>query len=129
MTALASDLRKAVLFSILLVLPFVVLEFVNVRPVRADAPGLIVLFLILFALPTGFLALGFSTARGFRAASGSGAAAGSGAASGTGATAGSLAAPRARLVVQLAGALFLFGLWGSVIADQLPCFLGMPNCD
>jgi len=32
----------------------------------------------------------------------------------------------------LAGTVFLLAIgifWGGLVADQMPCFLGVPNCD
>jgi hypothetical protein len=33
------------------------------------------------------------------------------------------------LVLSAAALILIAGLWGSVILDQMPCFLGVPYCD
>jgi hypothetical protein len=46
-----------------------------------------------------------------------------------GATRSSVLARPAGLVLRLAGAAVSATLWALVVQDQLPCFMGVPNCD
>lgn len=34
-----------------------------------------------------------------------------------------------RLIARLAGMAVAGGLWVALVADQWPCFIGVPNCD
>jgi hypothetical protein len=36
---------------------------------------------------------------------------------------------RLRLGLAVAGLVLLASAWGAIVVDQLPCFLGVPNCD
>jgi hypothetical protein len=38
-------------------------------------------------------------------------------------------ANRLRLLARVALAILIAGLWVAVVLDQMPCFLGVPNCD
>ena len=39
------------------------------------------------------------------------------------------AAGGARLLLMLSVVVLLAGIWSRIVLDQLPCFLGAPNCD
>lgn len=106
------DFGSAARIGLLLTVPFLVMELVFNRANRISVitPGYLLgitfLFAILWALPTGFLVMlrPILTGRG------------------------SWASPiwiLMRLLV-LAG---LGALWVAFIADQWPCFTGLPNCD
>jgi quinol-cytochrome oxidoreductase complex cytochrome b subunit len=108
MKAIATDLRTAVLGSLLLVLPFAMLEAANSMLTRQNAPGVIVLFGLLWLLATAFLAVLIPIVRNVRT--------------------GSVANPL-KLLLAVAVLLVVASIWGSIVADQMPCFLGVPNCD
>jgi hypothetical protein len=40
-----------------------------------------------------------------------------------------LAANPVKLFLSVALVLVLALTWGSLVADQMPCFVGVPNCD
>jgi ABC-type transport system involved in multi-copper enzyme maturation permease subunit len=108
MKAIASHLRTAVLGSLILVLPFAILEAVNTTPTRQNAPGLIVLFGFLWFLAAVFFVVLIPTVRNVRTRN--------------------VANPLG-LLIGVAVLLVVALVWGSVVADQMPCFLGVPNCD
>jgi hypothetical protein len=41
----------------------------------------------------------------------------------------SLAAKPVRLLLSIIFLALIAFVWGSIVADQMPCFLGVPNCD
>lgn len=102
-----NDLRSAALISFILVVPFLILESVNTTLTRQNAPGLILLFGLLWLLPTAFLLILFPMARKLHA----------------GSTNPVIVVPAVAFMVVLALA------WGGLLIDQMPCFLGVPNCD
>ena len=89
-------MKVAALASSVLVLPLLILEALHTTLTRQNAPGLIVLFGLLWLLPALFVLI--LRTSGYRLL---------------------------RVAALLAIALF----WGGVVADQMPCFLGVPNCD
>ncbi len=101
------DLRSAALISFILVLPFLILESINTTLTRQNAPGLIFLFGLLWLLPTAFLVMLFPMVRKLRAGS----------------------ANPMTVVPVVAFMVVLALAWGGLLVDQLPCFLGVPNCD
>ena len=100
---------RAALISVLIVLPFIVLEFLNNALTRQNAPGLAVLFTLLWLLSTGFFSAAFPVVRDVRA--------------------GTVMAHPAMFYGRVAFALIVAAFWGVIVADQMPCFLGVPNCD
>jgi hypothetical protein len=99
---------KRVVLSSALVVPFVILELVNRRNYHEGFPVLV--FLSLWLLPTAFTLILRPTATMLRN-------------------------PDRRLPEQLGvflgiGLMILITLlWVGVVADQMPCFMGVPNCD
>jgi hypothetical protein len=110
MKAIATDLRPAVMIGFLLVLPFVVLEFLFNTPSWEGARGTAALFGFLWLLPTAFIVVLAPMARTLRAGSG-------------------ITAHPAALFARVAFLALVAMAWGSLLIDQLPCFLGVPNCD
>ena len=104
---MARRLRAPVLAGFALVLPFMILEWINTRGFHDGFP--IVLFGLLWLLPFLFTLISTPIVRALSARS------------------GNLAAPRVlpRAVLLISIAWF----WVSVTADQMPCFVGVPNCD
>lgn len=99
-----------------LVLPFVTLEYVfqirnNPRAMSLEnLTSLAVLFGVLWLLPTVFLATLIPMVRTLRAGS------------------TSRASP-VFLVLRVVVLVLIAWVWGGLVVDQLPCFLGVPNCD
>ena len=102
MTARFSNLAVAAGLSLLFILPFAVLELRN-RPFNQDFP--IPLFVVLFLLPLTFFLLLISIARNASGAS------------------------RINVVLRVAAMAIIAFLWVGLVRDQMPCFLGVPNCD
>jgi hypothetical protein len=98
MKRIAPTLRTAALIGALVILPFLILQLVNMTITRPKQVGdLLVLFGLLWLLATAFV-FTLTTRRGY-------------------------------VVVRVA-LLILIGLaWGGLVVDQMPCFLGIPNCD
>jgi hypothetical protein len=107
---ISQDFRLAALLSTILVLPFIILEAVN-QPLTAQSiPALTILFGLLWLLPLAFIVTLTPIVRTVR---------------GGGAT---LANPLP-LVIRLVFLALLFLVWSGLLVDQMPCFLGVPNCD
>lgn len=98
------------LISLILVLPLAILEALNNNITKQNAPGLIVLFGLLWFLPTTFISGLMPLLRATRAGN------------------NILAHPIA-LLVRVSFLVLSAWIWGSLLMDQLPCFLGVPNCD
>lgn len=103
-------LSAAALISFVIVLPFVILESVNQTITKQNAFGLVLLFGILWLLPTVFLVLLAPLMRTIRAG-------------------GNILAKPINLLFKVAILVFIAWFWGGLFIDQLPCFLGVPNCD
>ncbi len=101
---------RAALISFALVLPFAILEALNQSITRQSAPGLIVLFGLLWLLPMVFLVILVPLVRSIRAGN-------------------SVIARPINLALRLASLAFITMIWTGMVMDQLPCFLGVPNCD
>ena len=90
----------------LLAAPFALLEFSNRRGFNEAFP--VALFILLWALPTALIAVSMSTIQAFRSdraqASGS-------------------------LIFRVIVLGVLAWFWIALLTDQMPCFLGVPNCD
>lgn len=99
----------AALVSLLLVLPFAFLDFKYNSGARRAA-DVLMLFGLLWFLPTVFFSIAGPLVQTMRAGQ-------------------SLLATPVKLCVSAAFLVLLAFLWGGLLADQLPCFLGYPNCD
>ena len=107
---MAADLKWAALFSFILLLPFVVLETVNNTITRQSLSGLVVLFGLLSLLSVAFIVTLAPLVRSARSGQ-------------------RLTSNRSSLVLRV-GLLVIIGMvWGAIIFDQMPCFMGVPNCD
>ena len=107
---IATDLRSAVLISFILVLPFAILEFLNNTITKQNAPGLIVLFGLLWLLPLAFIIILVPIVRTVRAGQ-------------------SVMANPINLLFRVAFLSFIGMIWVGIIIDQIPCFMDVPNCD
>lgn len=106
-TGVARRFRTPAFVGFAVVLPFLILELVNRRGLQEDFP--VVLFGLMWLLPFTFVLIVIPVVRGLSSQS-------------RGLVA-RLLLPRAVLLI------FIAWFWVRLTADQLPCFLGVPNCD
>ena len=109
---LTNPCLAAPLVGAVLLLPLLLLEFRYCAASFSNFPYL--LFVVLWLLPTAFL-LTLTPILGTTGNVRSGI--------------DRLAAYPVTLVLRVASLALLVVLWVSLIQDQLPCFLGVPNCD
>lgn len=103
-----TQLKLPAIIGSILVLPFILLELINRQGFGEDFP--LALFGILWLLPVAFFLTLLPIVQGVRA--------------GDNVTArplGPLLSVTLLILVTL--------LWVAIIQDQMPCFLGVPNCD
>jgi hypothetical protein len=100
----------AALISLIIVAPFAFLEWYNAENSRNFINFPIPLFGLLWLLATVFFILVASIARTVRAGDG-------------------LLAHPVTLLFRVVFLVIVAWLWGGLFIDQLPCFLGVPNCD
>ena len=110
MQATTPTLRTAAIVGLVLALPFAVLELVSNPVTRESAPSLALLFGLLWLLPTAFVAIVAPIVRGARAGHG-------------------ILANPAGILLRLPLLLLIAVAWTGLLIDQMPCFLGVPNCD
>jgi hypothetical protein len=110
MKTFTANLRLAAIISFVLMLPFAILEAVNNTITRQNAPGIILLFGVLWLLPTAFILILLPLVR-------------------TGRTGNSILAHPVKLLFSVVSLVLIAAVWGWGFIDQLPCFLGVPNCD
>jgi uncharacterized membrane protein len=110
MKTIATDLGTAAIISFALVLPFAVLESLNNTITGRNAPGLLVLFGLLWLLPTAFILVLAPVVRSVRAGN-------------------SVTANPVNLLVKVTFLALVAAMWGALMIDQAPCFIGVPNCD
>lgn len=108
MQTLFTNLRLPALISFLLVIPFMIMEVVNRRNLSEGFP--IPLFVIMWLLPVLFILTVTPLLRNVRAGN-------------------SLLANPILLLVRVVFLSFLVWMWFGILLDQMPCFLGVPNCD
>jgi hypothetical protein len=94
--------------SSLLIMPFAILESVNTVLTRQNASGIFLLFGVLWVLPVILLVLVLPVVRTLKAGH-----------------------ERTSFgwLVSIGLAVLVGAAWGGIVLDQLPCFLGVPNCD
>jgi hypothetical protein len=104
-----TNIKSPALISLLLVIPFMIMEVVNTRNLNAifNVP----LFGFLWILPMIFIALLMPIVRNLRQAG------------------NSLMANPVGLLLRIVFLLLIAWMWASLLIDQMPCFLGVPNCD
>ncbi len=108
MKDITTNLRSAATISFILVLPFMILEWVNHRNLHESFP--IALFGFLWLLPMAFIVILMPIMRNVRAGN-------------------SILANPIKLLLKVAFLALIATVWGWGFIDQLPCFLGVPNCD
>ena len=102
------NLRSPALTSLLLVLPFMILELINGQ--GFDQGFLSPLFVIMWLLPLIFIVVLMPIVRNVRAGN-------------------SLMASPISLLIRVVLLILTAWMWTSLLTDQMPCFLGVPNCD
>jgi len=103
-----TNLRLASLISLLLVLPFMIMEVVNRR--NFNEGFLIPLFTIMWLLPVLFILTGMPIIRTVQAGN-------------------SILANPVILLIRVVFLILIIWFWSALLIDQMPCFLGVPNCD
>ena len=96
------------IISFLLLLPFMIMEVINRRSFNEGFP--IPLFVMMWLLPVLFMLIAMPIVRSVRAGS-------------------SILANPILLLSRVIVLAFLAWVWLSLLIDQTPCFLGIPNCD
>jgi hypothetical protein len=111
MKTITMDLRVAALVSFLLTLPFTLLELLlNDANRRKLINFPLPLFGLLWVLPTLFMIILLPLVRDLR-------------------TGHRMVSNPLQVLFKVAGLALLALLWVAVVNDQIPCFLGVPNCD
>lgn len=110
MKTFTANFRSAAIISLILVLPFAIIEALNNTITKQNAPGLMLLFGVLWLLPTAFLLILIPIVRTARAGN-------------------NIMASPISLLFKVAFLALIVTIWGWGFIDQLPCFLGVPNCD
>ena len=108
MQTILTNLRLPAIFSFLLVLPFVIMEVVNRRNFNEGFP--FPLFVIMWLLPVLFVFTGMPILRNVRAGN-------------------SILANPVIVLIRVVFLILIVWFWGALLIDQMPCFLGVPNCD
>jgi len=103
-----TTLRIPAIASFILVIPFMIMEVVTTQNLNAifNVP----LFGILWFLPMIFMLILIPIVRDVRSGN-------------------SLTAKPVILVLSVILLTLIALAWGGIVADQMPCFLGIPNCD
>ena len=101
-------LRSPSLISLLLVIPFMIMEIVNRRGFDEGFP--IPLFAMMWILPVLFILTRMPILRNLRAGD-------------------TLIAQPINLLIRVVVLVLVAILWTGLLLDQMPCFLGVPNCD
>ena len=109
MKSLKRDLVMAAVISFILVLPLAILEALNNTITQENVFGLLLLLGVLWLLPAAFIVILMSILRSARGKR--------------------LAANPITLSLKFASLALIAMVWGWCLMDQLPCFLGVPNCD
>jgi hypothetical protein len=110
MKSVFTTVRLPAIVSSILVLSFMILELINRQDFQAREGFPLALFAVLWLLPVVFLLIPVPTARKMRAGTRSG-------------------MHSVSLLLNTAAMILIAWLWVSAIHDQMPCFLGIPNCD
>ena len=103
-----TTLRSPAIISSILVLPFMILELMNRRSFHEGFP--IPLFGILWLLPMAFILILMPIVQNVQAGN-------------------RIMADPINLLLRVAFLILIAWLWSGIILDQLPCFLGVLNCD
>ena len=108
MKNILTNIRSPALIGLLFVVPFMIMEVVNTQ--NFNAIFNIPLFGIMWLLPVLFILTGMPIVRSRR-------------------TGNKILAHPVSLLLRVIFMIALAWAWGSGVIDQMPCFLGVPNCD
>ncbi len=108
MKNILTNLRSAAIISFIFVFPFMILELVNRRNFHEGFP--IVLFGLLWLLPMTFIVILMPIVRNVQAGN-------------------SMIANPTNLLLRVAFLALIAWMWVGILIDQMPCFIGIPNCD
>ncbi|HZJ23563.1 MAG TPA: hypothetical protein VFD54_09660 [Anaerolineales bacterium] len=108
MNHILTNLRSPAIISFILIIPFMILELVNRRNFNEGFP--IPLFVIMWILPVIFIITLMPIVRNVRAGN-------------------SILAKPMVLLLRAVFLIFIALFWAGLLIDQMPCFLGVPNCD
>jgi hypothetical protein len=100
----------AALFGLTLVVPCASMELWYTPAIRSLSNFPFLLFVMLWLLPTAFFATAAPVVRTLRAGE-------------------NILAHPVSLLLRLAFMVFVAWGWIDIMRDQMPCFLGVPNCD
>ncbi|HVF47626.1 MAG TPA: hypothetical protein VNA17_08685 [Pyrinomonadaceae bacterium] len=103
----AGNLTAATLGGLALTVPFLVLQLMN-KPPLENIP--VVLFVVLWLLSTIFIATLLPIVKGLRSE-------------------GGMRTHPAAIILSGIVLIIVTAMWSGIIVDQMPCFLGVPNCD
>lgn len=103
-----ANLRLPAIISLILVIPFMIMELVNRQNLNNDFP--IPLFIIMWLLPMIFIVILMPIVRNVQMGN-------------------SLMAHPINLLIRVVFLILIAWMWISLLIDQMPCFLGVPNCD
>jgi len=107
-SSIARKLRTPLIISLFLVLPFMILELINLRSSQQGFP--VVLFALMWLLTFAFILILMPIVRSLRGEN------------------RNLKNP-ITLLPNVVLLTLIAGILVSLIIDQMPCFLGIPNCD
>ena len=108
MNNILTNLRSPAIISFILIVPFMILELINRRNFNEGFP--IPLFVIMWILPVIFIITLMPMLRMIRAGN-------------------SILANPFILLIRVVFLILIVWFWGTLLIDQMPCFLGVPNCD
>ena len=108
MQTMLTNIKLPAIISFLLILPFMIMELVNRRNFNAGFP--FPLFIMMWLVPVLFILAGMPVVWSARAGS-------------------NILAHPIFLLVRVGLMIFLAWFWVALLIDQMPCFLGVPNCD
>ena len=103
-----ANFRAPALISLLLVIPFMVMEVVNRREFNEGFP--IPLFVMMWALPLIFILIATPIIQNMRPGN-------------------NIMAHPVNLLLRVIVLILVAWFWAVLLIDQMPCFLGVPNCD
>jgi len=108
MQTILTKLRSPAIIGLLFMIPFMIMEVVNTQNFNEGFP--FPLFGFLWVLPIIFIVTLTPIVQTVR-------------------TGNRVMVKPIFLLLRVALLLFIAWFWGSLVIDQLPCFLGVPNCD
>ncbi len=108
MKTFLTNFKSPALLGLLFVIPFMIMEVVYTQNIKAVFN--IPLFGIMWLLPTIFILILMPIVRNIRGGN-------------------SLLASPVSLLISVTLLLLIGFMWTGILIDQMPCFLGVPNCD